>query len=94
MSAVSDADPDGTEKEVEGRISARLKEVGVREDCPLCGNRAWFLMSSGSQWFRLKGMGVIAPNDWRIEMACTNCGFIRQHSDEVLFELSRRIDAP
>ena len=70
-------------------LDARLADRGARQDCPICGRLEWTVDQAPAA---LNGMdpdteeillnvGVSAAI-----LVCKNCGFIRLHSVEVLYE--------
>lgn len=60
-------------KEVAKKLDSKTK----REVCPYCDNKMWFLLNKTDQHpvLMLKNFG----NFPTYSLACTNCGFIRQH---------------
>ena len=64
------------------RLNAQFIAVGAGDPvCPICANRSWWHMTSAHEkrTFLATGMALDVYS-----LACTNCGFLREHVAEIV----------
>jgi uncharacterized protein YbaR (Trm112 family) len=77
---------DDLAREDRARVEAQLAAKGaITSACPMCKGRVWYF--NGGE--RAVVTGIKAHGTFRMDcviLACSNCGFIRMHNVELLYE--------
>ena len=64
------------------RLNAQFAAIGTADPaCPICANRAWWHMTSTRQKRMFLASGIALEV---YALACTTCGFLREHVAEIV----------